>query len=140
MLGTSTILRKARAAIRYARLSPALCRAFSQAWTNPPAFPKVLQIEHTTRCNLKCVMCVHGNPNRVIPKRDMPYDLFVSVLGQFKGTPAPPEFGGLQVISLHGAGEPMLHRDLIAMLELAQKNSVLTSFVTNMTALTGWFV
>lgn len=68
--------------------------------------PKYIEIETTTKCGLKCVMCEHTYWNE--PSRDM-------TIGQFKtiidGIPT------LKWVGLTGIGESFLNKDYIEMLK-----------------------
>jgi len=114
---------------------PAIAQALFKGWRNAPTYPLILQIEHIGRCNLKCVMCVHGRDGRGdVP--DMTLEQFTSLLGQFKGANAAPGFDHLCGIVLQGIGEPLLHPQAIPMLRYAHDQGLLTGMVTNLTILT----
>jgi putative metalloenzyme radical SAM/SPASM domain maturase len=72
----------------------------------PPArrlYPSRLFAEVTTRCNLRCAMCVKQTPGQAIVDGDMSAATFER-LG--------PSFPHLEALVLNGIGEPMLHRGL----------------------------
>ena len=119
---------------RAARLAPSIGRALFMGWRNPPAYPLWLQIEHTHRCNLKCVMCVHGNPE-FAPSPDMPMPLFERILNQFNSPDSRPGFDRIECLSLQGVGEPLLHPRALDMLALGKAKGMRTMFVSNMTLL-----
>jgi len=75
-------------------------------------FPAFLQIEVTTRCNMRCAMCVKSAEGCRIPEAHMPLELF-SAIG-----PALPHCGGLV---LSGIGEPLMHPQLVEMAAFARK-------------------
>jgi radical SAM protein with 4Fe4S-binding SPASM domain len=124
-----------RISSRIVREWPGLARALYRAWRNPPCYPEVLQIEHTHRCNLKCVMCAHGTGTA--PKLpDMEIADFVRVLDEFKGPHAAAGFDHLHHVHLQGIGEPFLHKQTLPMIREARARGLSTNFVTNMTVLT----
>jgi len=74
-----------------------------------PAFPKVINIETTNRCNLNCVICPrHDAMNR--PVGDMMWTLFQRVIDEIAASSVP---GSPPTIGLHLFGEPLLHPDLL---------------------------
>ncbi|NIV31805.1 MAG: radical SAM protein, partial [Anaerolineae bacterium] len=68
--------------------------------------PGELYIEVTNRCNSRCRTCVRTF-EELEPLRDLQMDEFRHLVDQ-----AP----GLQRAVLHGVGEPLLNRDLPAMI------------------------
>ena len=85
------------------------------------------QIEVTTRCNLKCVMC----PVTVFadrwPARDMSWETFERIAQAFER---------VKWVHLQGWGEPLLHRRLFDMIERAKSAGCKVGFTTNGTRLT----
>jgi MoaA/NifB/PqqE/SkfB family radical SAM enzyme len=93
-----------------------------------PARPfEAFQLEVTSRCNLKCVMC----PVTVFadhwPARDMSWETFERVA---------EAFARVKWVHLQGWGEPLLHRRLFDMIERAKSAGCKVSFTTNATRLT----
>lgn len=90
--------------------------------------PKSYFIELTNHCNLKCSMCNFHSP-LVKEKRQkgfMDTDLAINVLKQIADT------GEKSWVALHGAGEPLLHRELITILEFASRcENISCGFLTN---------
>jgi MoaA/NifB/PqqE/SkfB family radical SAM enzyme len=88
---------------------------------------EAFQIEVTSRCNLKCVMC----PVTVLadrwPARDMPWETFERVAQAFPRT---------RWVHLQGWGEPLLHRRFFDMVERAKGAGCKVGFTTNGTRLT----
>lgn len=87
--------------------------------------PAKLYVETTTRCNLRCSMCVKQAEGACISEGDMPMDVFRSL------EPAFPHLDGL---ILNGIGEPLLTPDLLEMIRLARAVMPATgriSFQTN---------
>lgn len=72
----------------------------------PPAlreYPSRLFVETTTRCNLRCGMCMKQTRGNGIVEGDLHPDTFARL------TPALPH---CQALILNGIGEPLLHRGL----------------------------
>ena len=88
---------------------------------------EAFQIEVTSRCNLKCVMC----PVTVLaghwPARDMAWETFERAF---------EAFGRAKWIHLQGWGEPMLHRRFFDMIARAKSSGCRVGFTTNGTRLT----
>jgi MoaA/NifB/PqqE/SkfB family radical SAM enzyme len=88
---------------------------------------EAFQLEVTTRCNLKCVMC----PVTVFadhwPARDMSWETFERVA---------EAFARVNWVHLQGWGEPLLHRRLFDMIERAKRAGCRVGFTTNATRLT----
>jgi len=99
------------------------------AWLKKePARPfAALQIEVTSRCNLKCVMCpVTVLADRWAP-RDLSWETFERVASAFERA---------QWVHLQGWGEPMLHPRLYDMVARAKQAGCRVGFTTNGTRLT----
>jgi putative metalloenzyme radical SAM/SPASM domain maturase len=65
--------------------------------------PTKLFVEVTTRCNLKCSMCVKQTPDGSIPEGNLSPELFRRL---------EPAFSHLETMVLNGIGEPLLHPQL----------------------------
>ncbi len=74
-------------------------------------FPSKLFVELTTRCNLRCAMCVKQAPGQGLVEGDMTGETFARI------APALPH---LESLVLNGIGEPTLHRGLEAFIEQAK--------------------
>lgn len=82
--------------------------------TVPPhrrPYPSKLFVEVTTRCNLRCAMCVKQSPGQGLVEGDMTAQTFARLA---------PAFPYLDALVLNGIGEPMLHRGLEGFIELAK--------------------
>ncbi len=110
-------------------------KALPEAYQLPEGFqrgpvstrsPKVVYIEVTNRCNLRCATCVRTFFDRE-PLRDLPYEDFVKIAQQF------PE---MQRAYLHGIGEPLLNKDLPRMIRYLHERKVEVIFNSNGTLLT----
>lgn len=71
-------------------------------WLEP--YPSYLEVEATTRCNLKCIMCEHTYWNE--PARDLSFEEFKGLIDQFLG---------LKWIAFTGIGENFLNKDFMKM-------------------------
>ena len=87
--------------------------------------PVCLYLETTNRCNLLCTTCPRTY-EELEPPADMSWDLFTSIVDQV------PD---LQRAVLHGVGEPMLVKNLPAMVRYLKERGVYVLFNTNGTAL-----
>lgn len=88
-------------------------------------YPMIIQLEHTNRCNARCIMCGHAN----VDKRkcfDMSNDTFSKIeeLLPF-----------CKYVGLHGYGEPFLAKDLIGKFEVYKKYGVRLYANTNLSYL-----
>lgn len=107
----------------------------ADSYANPLSrLPSSVYLEVTNFCNLRCTMCtfhsplspflVNGNPPRKRGFMDRKLALkIVDELGS----------GGIPItISLHGAGEPLLHKDLSLIVARASKyDQINVGFLTN---------
>jgi MoaA/NifB/PqqE/SkfB family radical SAM enzyme len=88
---------------------------------------EAFQIEVTSRCNIKCVMC----PVTVLAdrwqQRDMRWETFERIAGAFEHT---------AWVYLQGWGEPLLHRRIFDMVARAKSAGCRVGFTTNGTRLT----
>ena len=89
------------------------------------AYPTVLQIELTNRCNLNCIMCPRQGMTRAIG--DMPLELFNKIVDQLKGK--------TEIAILHLLGESLLHPNLFEMIDYCRKIGIRTVLSTNATLL-----
>ena len=87
--------------------------------------PVCLYLETTNRCNLLCTTCPRTY-EELEPPADMSWDLFTSIVDQVPR---------LQRAVLHGVGEPMLVKNLPAMVRYLKERGVYVLFNTNGTAL-----
>jgi putative metalloenzyme radical SAM/SPASM domain maturase len=74
-------------------------------------FPSKLFVELTTRCNLRCAMCVKQAPGQGLVEGDMDDETFARIA---------PAFPYLESLVLNGIGEPTLHRGLESFIEQAK--------------------
>ena len=77
----------------------------------PTAHPEKIYVELTTRCNLRCPMCLKFAEGSCITEGDMDLALFERLL---------PALGTVRTLVLNGLGEPLLHPELETMVALAR--------------------
>jgi radical SAM protein with 4Fe4S-binding SPASM domain len=78
-------------------------------------YPAYIEVEVTTRCNMRCVMCEHTYWDE--PAKDMSFDEFKYILEQFPH---------LRWIGLTGIGESFLNKDFIKMLAYVKSKGIIT--------------
>jgi radical SAM protein with 4Fe4S-binding SPASM domain len=89
----------------------------------PSAFPLQLDFELTSRCNLRCAFCVHGQEE--VPNRELDFDRFARAIDE-------GEQYGLVSTKLNYINEPLLTRDLPRYIRYAKDHGVLNVyFATN---------
>ena len=83
-------------------------------------FPTHLDIENTNTCNLRCVMCPHGNPTAEFKKSlgFMDFEFYKRIIDE--GVKK-----GLCSIKLNWRGEPLMHPKLPQMIRYAKAKGVL---------------
>ncbi len=74
--------------------------------------PTKLFVEVTTRCNLRCHMCVKESAGQVMREGHMARETFARLA---------PAFPRLEALILNGIGEPLLHPDLERFAEMAKE-------------------
>jgi len=92
--------------------------AVSRFWYNAlkrDSYPRMIEVETTTHCNQKCVVCEHTYWAET--PRHMTYDEFNHILGQF------PK---LSWIGLTGIGEGFLNPDYLKMIKLVKNRNIYT--------------
>jgi len=75
--------------------------------------PNKIYVELTTRCNLRCAMCVKYAEGSCIPEIDLELDVFHHLL---------PSLAKVDNLILSGIGESLLHPNLSEIIELARKH------------------
>jgi MoaA/NifB/PqqE/SkfB family radical SAM enzyme len=81
-----------------------------------------IQIEITSRCFSRCIMCPHTVFSGRWISKDMPLDLYKQISSYFPLA---------RLVHLQGWGEPLLHPSFLAMLDIACKEAREASFTTN---------
>lgn len=107
----------------WSRFPPLFYRACP---TKLPYYPRSVQVEITTKCNLRCKMC----PNqgfKGFKMTDMPIETYKKAIRQ-----SLPE---LDFVYLWGVGEPMLNPNFTKMVGIAKGVGAKVSFSTNGTML-----
>ncbi|NDV26700.1 radical SAM/SPASM domain-containing protein [Desulfovibrio sp. JC010] len=97
-----------------------------------PFFPRLIHIEPTNICNLRCVHCHHhlnenGKPSYKRKQGIMDMDLYRSILDEI----APLGCS----VTLDTQGEPLLHPAILEMVRMAKSRGMYTSLITNATKL-----
>ncbi len=85
-------------------------------------YPRYLQLEHTTRCNARCIMC-----NHLYTANRGAMDLNLDVMYRLKDV-----LKYVETVMLNGDGEPFLYAEIEKSLALLQKNDVLIGTNTNL--------
>ncbi|HYO42015.1 MAG TPA: radical SAM/SPASM family putative metalloenzyme maturase [Candidatus Limnocylindrales bacterium] len=89
----------------------------------PPArrpHPSKLFVEVTTRCNLRCAMCVKYAPGQGLIEGDMTDETYERLA---------PAFPHLEALVLNGIGEPLLHRGLERFVARARADMPATGWI-----------
>jgi MoaA/NifB/PqqE/SkfB family radical SAM enzyme len=81
-------------------------------WLEP--YPSYIEVEVTTRCNLKCIMCEHTYWSE--PPKDMTLEEFKGIIDQFPN---------LKWIGLTGIGESFMNKDFLKMLEYVKSKDII---------------
>ncbi|MEW6374491.1 MAG: radical SAM protein [Thermodesulfobacteriota bacterium] len=84
------------------------------------------QIELTTRCPLRCKMCIRAESDDW-QFQDMPFEDFITLL---------PYLKDVETVVLEGWGESLLHKDLLECIGLVKKEGPEVGFVTSGKGLT----
>ncbi len=103
--------------------SPLSVRACTKA-----GYPKVYFIELTNHCNLRCSMCNFHSPEIDARRKKgfMDKGLALNIIDQIGSSPEEAW------VSFHGAGESLLHKDMVEILRYASRfNNLKTGFLTN---------
>jgi len=115
---------------------PDIFRFFSQN-KKVAAYPKTVIIETTNACNLRCKMC-HVWGEGVTKKRPVGFireEIWQKAIEELSQWDEPIS------VALHGAGEPMLHKDLLKILSFASsKKNLSVGFLSNGTLWTRDFI
>jgi len=72
-------------------------------------FPTVAEIETTSICNLKCIMCGRNFGGTAKKRQHMDFDLFKEIIDQSKGK--------MELAILHAGGEPLMQPNIFKMIE-----------------------
>lgn len=93
----------------------------------PPYYPRSVYVEPTNRCVLKCKFCMHnGRMTRDLGFMD--FELYKKIIDDIKNE--------IKQVDLLGQGEPLLHKDIVKMVEYAKENNLRANILTNGVLLT----
>lgn len=91
------------------------------------AYPPCLQIEPTSVCNYRCVMCYQSDRSFARKSHGymghMDFDLFTQIIDEVAGK--------IEAITFASRGEPLLHKDIIRMLDYCQGKFLALKLNTN---------
>ena len=76
-------------------------------------YPEKIYVELTTRCNLRCQMCVKYAAGSCIAEEDLPFAVFKGLA---------PSLAHARTLILNGIGEPLLHPELEEIISFARAN------------------
>jgi radical SAM protein with 4Fe4S-binding SPASM domain len=88
-----------------------------------PGLPRILMIEPTNECNLRCPLCPTGAGTLKRPKGTMSFELYRRVLDELDGA--------LERLMLYNYGEPFLHPRIFDMIAAARQAEIHTRISTN---------
>ncbi len=88
-----------------------------------PGLPRILMIEPTNECNLRCPLCPTGNGTLRRAKGQMSFDLYQRILADLDDS--------LERLMLYNYGEPFLHPQIFDMITLARQAEIHTRISTN---------
>jgi len=97
---------------------------FAAANKHKYTLPNYLQLEPTSRCNMKCRNCTR---DILGVSGDMDFNDFIKVIRQFLF---------LKEVKLQGLGEPLLNASIFKMAEYLKKKSITTYIASNATLIT----
>jgi organic radical activating enzyme len=92
-----------------------------------PIVPDRVYIESTNHCNLKCIMCPTGIGVLARPKGYMDIGLYRRIVDEIGGV--------VGSAVLHSWGEPLMHPELFAMIQLGKRAGIRMETSTNITLL-----
>lgn len=114
------------------RLLPASRQPYWMARLHARRFPKIVNVEPTTQCNLKCLHCGRTYWKERDQHRDMEMDLFERLAAETANW-------GVKSITIQGLGEPMLHPRIFDFIAFAKKVGHCTRFNSNFTIMSEEF-
>jgi len=110
-------------------LLPASYRARRIALATPARYPDHVFFEPTTRCNLGCLHC--GRTYWKARKKQRDFSI-----AMFKKAAAELREAGVAGLTLQNRGEPLMHPNILDVVEFAKSLGFATRFTTNLTLLT----
>lgn len=103
-----------------------LLRDYYQKRVTSSGLPMEIVIEATNKCNLNCVMCTRSKMKRPIGL--MSLILYRKIIAEIAGF--------VELVYLHGLGEPLFHPQIMKMIRLAKESGLRVGLSTNATLLT----
>ena len=88
-----------------------------------PGRPRILMVEPTNECNLRCPLCPTGAGTLKRPKGQMSFEVYRDLLAELDGA--------LERLMLYNYGEPFLHPRILDMVALAHQAEIHTRISTN---------
>jgi len=88
-----------------------------------PGMPRILMIEPTNECNLRCPLCPTGAGTLRRTKGHMAFELYQQILEELDDS--------LERLMLYNYGEPFLHPRIFDMVALARRAEIHTRISTN---------
>lgn len=85
-------------------------------------YPYIMDIEPNRTCNFHCIMCLHGQDNKVVEPKNMTYEDFELFM-------QANEY--IMEVKLHGLGEPLLVKGYEQMMQYLIDNHIWSRMVTN---------
>lgn len=110
---------------RYIRYREEFAKAGQMSFE--PGFPIYIMLEQSYRCNLRCISCIHGYPEKrqqfSMKEPFMPWALYEKIVleGEEHGCPS---------ISTHNNDEPLLLKDLEKRISFARKHGFMDVIMT----------
>ena len=92
-------------------------------WESLADFPRIIDVELTSSCNFRCLMCPTGNLSLQRPASFMDCKVWTEIIDQAR------EYG--TALRFIGWGEPTLHPELIEIIDRAHRFGLLTHLNTN---------
>lgn len=86
-------------------------------------FPSILNIEPTSRCDLRCALCIKGMGLLNRPAEDMSFELFKSIIDEFESS--------VMYLVLYFMGEPLLNPEIFKMMQYARSKNIYVRLSTN---------
>jgi radical SAM protein with 4Fe4S-binding SPASM domain len=87
------------------------------------SYPVSAMIEPTSRCNLKCPMCINYQNELGLKRGDMSFDNFIKAIDEVKRT--------CVFLFLWNSGEPLMNKELDKMIDYAKKANLFIIMSTN---------
>jgi radical SAM protein with 4Fe4S-binding SPASM domain len=88
--------------------------SYRLGWSRIPSMPKMLIVDPTNHCNLKCPLCPTGEDIDGIDRGLIKLDQFKKLIDRLGSR--------LQSVNLYSWGEPLLHKSFIEMLRYVSKD------------------